>query len=263
MSTLIIGDSHGIFLARSLGIVTKGVWDVALDAPLPVVDETGEPLADFVLLNPKASVFCRQGHAMAISEPFSHALAKHEAPDALCLVSMHGNDHNGRFLCRHEVPFDFVCPHVPDVLALGRQFIPRSVVLQQLGVSGAVVAAKLAAIRRRLPRANMMFVLPPPPIPDPEQIQTHPEAFDFNRHQLEDKWVRLKIHHAYADVLAEACRQLDVPVLPPPAAALDAEGFLAKPHWQGATHAAPSYYTLLMQQHPLTRTRHAPLQALA
>ncbi len=268
MSTLIIGDSHGIFMARSLGSVRKGVWDAALAAPLAVTDEAGGHLADFLLLNPKAQVFARQGDAWAIADPWAGRLAAHNQPDTLCLVSMHGNDHNGRFMCRHEVPFDFICPQVPDPILLGRQIIPRAVMLRQLGSSAALVGGKLGAIQRLLPRARIVFVLPPPPIADAAQIQANPEAFDFERHPIEDKWLRLKVYHAYVEVLSQACHALNVPVLPPPAQARDADGFLAAPHWQGATHAAPSYYSLLLP--PLlktpatpTRTHHAPVQAFA
>lgn len=263
MNTLIIGDSHGIFLARSLGTVQKGVWDAMLEAPLPVLDEEGGHLADFVLLNPKAKFFGEQAGRRVIAAPFASALTRHNQAESLCLVSLHGNDHNGRFMCRHAVPFDFVCPQVPDQIQLGRQIIPRAVMLRQLGTSGAIVADKLGAIQRLLPHARIVFVLPPPPIPDAAQLLSNPEAFDFERHPIEDKWVRLKIYHAYVEVLAQACHQLSVPVLPPPPKALDAEGFLARPHWQGATHAAPSYYSLLLAQHPLTRTHHAPVQAFA
>lgn len=268
MTTLIIGDSHGIFLARSLGSVRKGVWDEALAAPLPVVGDDGAPMAEFILLNGKARFFQRDAQGVQVAPPHAGTLAAHDGPGTLCLISLRGNDHNGRFMLRHDMPFDFVCPHVPEQLALGRQFLPRDVVLRELRSSAALVAQELSAIQQKMPRAQLAFVLPPPPIPDIDHIRSNPEAFDLSRFEIEDKWVRLKIYHAYMDVLREVCQTLGVPLLAPPAAALDKDGFLAAPHWQGATHAAPSYYRLLLQPQTSstatpTRTNRAPVQATA
>jgi hypothetical protein len=261
MKTLIIGDSHGVYLARHLGTLEKGIWDRQLPAPLPIVDEQGALQAEFVLLNPSSTLFVKQVSAQsevtAISPHFATQLAHYNDAQTLCMVSLHGNDHSGRFMCQHEVPFDFVCPHVPDHLALGRQIIPRQVMIRQLSGSAGIVGRKLQAIVALLPKASLQFMMPPPPIPDIEHLKSNPEAFNFAQHAIEDKWVRLKIYHAYCEALSLVCQQLGVPVLTPPAATLDDDGFLAAEFWQGATHATPAYYAQLLQQHNLMREPYA------
>lgn len=249
-NTLIIGDSHGFFMAEHLGKF-DAKWTDSIDSTLKVTNKEGLHAADLILLNGKLNFYSRWLHDgivfAEITPNFTEILKSYNNQSTTCFLLNHGNKHNAKFMCTHSQPFDFFDPRFPDKLILGRQIIPISVIYKQLETEKPVIEVELQALKSNIPLALICFVAPPPPIPSEEHIKKFPEIFDFNIHTLEDKWVRLKIYKIYLELLTDICNGCGIKFLLPPSETLDEHGFLKENFWNACTHASSDYYEFVIQ----------------
>ena len=250
INTLIIGDSHGFFMAKYLGEF-KAKWEDVLNGPLPVISKDDVHVADLILLNGKLNFFSlwqQEGVVVAeIANNFFATLKMYNNKEAICFFLNHGNEHNARFMCQHIQPFDFFDSTMPDKLITGRQIIPRSAIYKQLMVVKPIIETEIRTLKTYISNANIFFVAPPPPIPSEDHIRKFPEIFNFNENVLEDKWLRLKIYKLYLEILAIICGECNVKLLMPPSECIDKCGFLKEIFWTGCTHASPNYYEFVIQ----------------
>ena len=247
---LIIGDSHGFYMAKHLGEF-KAAWEDVINGPLPVINKADDHVADLILLNGKLyffSLWQQEGiEFLEIASHFSETLKAYNNKETTCFLLNHGNEHNARFMCRHTQPFDFFDSSMSNKLISGRQIIPRSTIYKQLLVVKPMIEAEIRALKSNIPNANIFFIAPPPPIPSEAHISKFPEIFDFNKHVLEDKWLRLKVYNLYLELLTLISIECAIHFLPPPSECIDEHGFLKEIFWNGCTHASPDYYKFVMQ----------------
>lgn len=246
---IIVGDSHGFFLAKSFGDFSE-VWDSEIDKPLKVMQD-GAISAEYLLLGPRVQFFMANQTALWINPAFAGVIDEAKERWSRCLLSIEGNQHNSNFLLAGPRPFDFHDPGMADRYVDGRQILPRSTVIGFFERCLSSFRAKIELLQAALGSMPIDFVAPPPPIPSESHIRDFPEAFDFTKDKLNDPLVRLKLYRAYIEVLSGYCAEAGVRVMLPPPCALDEVGFLRREFWNHCTHATPEYYQYLVQENSL------------
>lgn len=254
---LILGSSHALFMAQGLGHF-EADWTQASSGALTIEDTGCADTWKLLFLTPKTQFLVFRQGPNGIEPLANEVLLREVAPfnvpesQVVCLIG--GNEHNARFMMAQPRPFDVVHPRGP-ALQGGRQVVPRAVIRQLLQEGMATTQLTLRVLAGLFPLAQRRVVAPPPPIASEAQIRSHPEIFDFNRHGVEDAGVRLKVYEIMLDLLQAMATQAGYTYLPPPPQNRDAQGFLAEPYWNIATHAQPAYYAPVWAQ--LGAPRHA------
>lgn len=240
---LILGSSHAIMFARAIG-------DFAADLEATTRDlmriESPRAVGSSLLFTTNRPRFLelKAGPNGAVTGQFGPLMDKIRAfdrPGAKVILGIGGNEHNIRFLTADPRPFDFIHPAWPSVEP-GRQVIPAremAAVMRGLVERTLLVTRLIAA---ELPKAELHYLPPPPPIPSDEYLRANTEGFFKFEGGVEAASVRLKLHALYMDILRDFCGKTGIRLIPPVAEHLDDQGFLSAPYWQGATHATSAYY---------------------
>lgn len=158
-----------------------------------------------------------------------------------------GNTHHAYGLFEHPEPYDFVAPE-NSALAEGRRtIIPYAAMLAMMRVSLARHCTAISALKS-LFSCPVYQILAPPPICDVRFLLEEPGTFgERAQYGLAPVSLRLKLFNLQNRVFRSHCEELGMPVIEPPAEALDAEGCLlpqfADPD---GTHANSDYGHLLV-----------------
>ena len=165
-----------------------------------------------------------------------------------------GNQHAVFSTIQHPQPFSFLMPgDTPDPADSALATIPYRALAVHFdnGIRGR--DGKSLKALRDATRARMIHLQPPPPKSDNQHIMRHHESNFANENitqlGVSPPVLRLKFWRLQSELLARLCAELGIEVLPPPAAALDPEGYLAHDCYANdATHANPAYGELVLQQ---------------
>lgn len=190
-----------------------------------------------------------------VGDRLREAIAEHAADCDASLLMLAGNAYNGLSLFEHPEPFDFVLDEDPELpLDTGRTLLPSALLAAHLQ-RWAPFALPNAQRRRLLP------LLPrpigqtdaPPPIADGAVVASL--LLEAQRRSprtlrgIAPALLRHKMWRLHSRLLADECRSLGLPLLPAPAAALEAPGFLARPAWgRDVLHPNAWYGAQVLQQ---------------
>jgi hypothetical protein len=161
-----------------------------------------------------------------------------------------GNAHNVIGLIEHPVRYDFVEPDAAEAApAPGRQLVPYDAMW-------ALLEARVAPFLRWLGElaphfaGRRLHVSSPPPIASARHIEQFPGVFAKKiRQGVAPAALRAKLFRLNSTMFQAECAGLGVDFLPPPAAALDADGLLTAGYWgQDPTHGNEAYGRLVLQQ---------------
>ncbi|MBT9486934.1 MAG: hypothetical protein IV093_05430 [Rubrivivax sp.] len=240
MKLLVVGHSH-----------VEGVRDAARALHAAGL---GADFA-FVQLRDEAFVNDPTQDETQVGDRLREAIAQHGADCDASLLMLAGNAYNGLSLFEHPEPFDFVLDEDPDLpLDSSRSLVPSALLAAHLQ-RWAPFALPNAQRRRLLP------LLPrpigqtdaPPPIADNDVVVSL--LLDAQRRSpralrgIAPAGLRHKVWRLHSRLLADECRSLGLPLLPAPAAAVDAPGFLARPAWgQDVLHPNAWYGAQVLQQ---------------
>ena len=162
-----------------------------------------------------------------------------------------GTEHAIFSLVEHPTPFDLVldADDVPAASDGSRQIVPVDVVRRELRRRIDDTVACCRALRAAFPDADLVHLLPPPPIADDEYVRSKAEVFAqvVQEHGVAPAELRRKIYRLYAEVVHDALGELGVRVLDPPDAAHD-DGYLRPELWFEANHANHRYGRLVLDQ---------------
>jgi hypothetical protein len=248
-ANLILGSSHAMMLARAVGRF-EGDWKTAVADLIPIETKSGADTKLLFSTNRPTFLELKAGPGGAVVAEFGALMDKvrtFNRPDAKVVLGVGGNEHNIKFLTAGPRPFDFHHPAWPTIEP-GRQVIPARemvAVLRGLLERTLTVTRLLAA---ELPQAQVFYLPPPQPIASEEQIRKTPAIFDFGATGVEAAGVRLKIYALYIAIVRAFCAAHGLAFLEPVAAHQDAQGFLAEPYWEGATHATADYYSGIVSE---------------
>ena len=161
-----------------------------------------------------------------------------------------GNDHNALGLIEHPQRFDILEPGEEAAgIEPGRDLVPY-------GAVRAMLEQRLEPYLRWLSilapafAGRKLHLCSPPPVPSEEHIRSFPSTFAGSlRRGVTPARIRAKLYRMNSDIIAQGCAALGVEFLPPPAKAIDAEGFLKPAYWNpDPTHANDAYGALLLKQ---------------
>lgn len=177
-------------------------------------------------------------------------LKKHD----LVVSTIGGNQHQALSLVQHPIPFDICMPNATDTSIMATQSIIPYVQMWDVFERG-LIAKDGTRLRQLREAANctVVHLSPPPPKEDAAHILKRHES-DFAKAGILIKGVsnaalRLKMWQLQIDVLKKLTKEWDIQLLPPPAQALDAQGFLATDYYaDDATHGNAAYGALLIEQ---------------
>lgn len=163
-----------------------------------------------------------------------------------------GNEHSIFSLMEHPVPFDVFVGEADmrvDPEGPPRQVVPLDVLRRELATRANPTVLYCEILRSVFPEADVVHVMPPPPISDEEHIRARPELFVqlIEQYGVAPAALRRKVYELYADVLCDALTPSGVRLLPAPEDALD-HGFLRRDLWMESTHANHGYGRLVLEQ---------------
>jgi hypothetical protein len=163
-----------------------------------------------------------------------------------------GNEHTIFSLMEHPVPFDVLVDDADAGVAPEgplRQIVPLDAMRRELAARANPTVLSCGILRARFPETDVVHVMPPPPIPDEEQIRARPEVFGnvIKRFGLAPAALRRKIYVLYTDALEEALGACGVRLLTAPECAMT-DGYLKPEFWMEATHANHHYGRLVLEQ---------------
>jgi len=182
-------------------------------------------------------------------EDFLAVAARLRESDVLVSV-IGGNQHAVFGTIRHPVPFDFHSPEDPiaekDVSLIPYRTLYDQFVRGLRKGDGAVLETL-----RNATRAKVVHLLAPPPKHKNPFIElyhdTHFAAEGIERLGVSSPALRMKFWHLQNRALAEICGELGIELIPPPAEAVDPQGFLERSCYAGdATHANVKYGELVL-----------------
>lgn len=231
-------------MARSYGDI-QGLSTGIADRPLEVL-HAGQEVAHFVFVDNDRDFFSLDPvtQSYVLHPNFASWFDTHGARYASCYVLLEGNIHNSKFAVMQGQPVDFWDSGLPAIWQTGVQLVPRSVVESYFAPFVARLQHKVHVLAAALRDVQVQVVLPPPPIASNEQIAAAWSG--VAREQVANAWLRLKVYRLYSALIQQNLQDNGLFTLPPPVAAMDENGFLIQPLWEGATHAQPDYYRLLV-----------------
>lgn len=235
-NALIVGDSHiqALKLALKRDPLRADI-DLRIRAYRYAKNKDGRPIGD-------------------LGEPQIIELIARSRDHDLVVSCIGGNQHQMIALIQHPQPFDVTLPGEPDIhVEPGSVLVPYQQIraLLDSGIRGRD-GERLRQIREAA-RGKVYHLLPPPPKEDVAHVLANHET-PFARAGIVERGVtpagiRLKIWKIQSDVLAALARELNIILLPPPAAALTSTGFLAPDYYaDDATHANHGYGSLVIEQ---------------
>jgi hypothetical protein len=181
------------------------------------------------------------------------------------LSAIGGNSYAVFSTIQHPEPFDFIDPHGGPDADSRLDLIPYRILETHFTQAIGIRDGKSLERLRKATTARVVHVIPPPPKGDDEFITQYHESV-FRNEGIASRGVspaslRLKFWLLQTRVLGRLCKERDVEVLMPPAAAFDEEGFLSPDYYaKDATHANPDYGELILQE---IEGRYCPAKAEA
>jgi hypothetical protein len=242
-ANLVIGSSHALNLARAIGDYSA-TTEEAQNNLLKIKTRSGNETSLLYALPRPEFMNLRQNSdgawQVTYGSPMAH-VRRFNQTGATVVLMLGGNEPNGFFFYKNPKPFDFYHPDRPETdvrkqilpLAQMREIVRRVMFYSSLSTS---------ALARELPLARKVYISPPPPIPSKDHIRKFPEIFDFDKHEIEDAAIRLKIHMVQVRILKDVCKNCGVEFIDSDRSNTDEDGFLKEEFWEGCTHATPSYY---------------------
>ncbi|WP_457587908.1 hypothetical protein [Ensifer canadensis] len=151
-------------------------------------------------------------------------------------------------IIQHPRPFDFVIPGWSDFpFEPGCEVIPYQAFRAQL-VRLMEPDLKLIELASRVAEDRVVQILSQPPLESAELIRTWAPWPLEEGQSIAPASVRLRTYMVYADILAEWCSSLGIPLIRPPSSAVTERGFLKEGLHSNATHANVAYGHLVLQQ---------------
>lgn len=163
-----------------------------------------------------------------------------------------GNFHNVLGLIEYPTPFNIMDSRdqVDDV-DKRRVNIPYAVMFDYLNTVMRAGFLQVLLTIRALYDLPMYHVCSPPPHPDSDFIKENPGGYFSDKVHLgvSPPALRLTLYKLHSRIFQEFCEENGIGFIPPPAEAIDSQGFLAKPYWRrDPTHANAAYGALVSQQ---------------
>lgn len=220
---MIIGHSHTACIAEAAGAAGAGAtWiDLWLWPNVTVPGENGRRLGDEL----------------------------REALTGLVVSSVGGGTHHVMGLHAHPHPFDFVVPGHPDLPMIdGATIVPHDQVRETMKTAGAEDFEILRLLGESAP--GRMIHIPPPPTLRNERPIDHPlwRKVAGDSDVVSPPWFRRKLELVHTSVLREICEATGIVLAPPPAEAVDEDGFL-RPEFAGnPCHGNIRYGALVLEQ---------------
>lgn len=181
-----------------------------------------------------------EGGAYVVSDLLKRkirSIFKTEAPD-LIIASLGGNEWNAMALAGHPTPFDFHLPESGVGLMAeygheGHTLILAEDLIEELRARFQTVISPLAAEISAVADCEVIFLVPPPPIPSIPHLLAHASVFErrFRIYGVSPKELRLKVWHLHRRVLCEVAEALGHTIMDAPRSTLDDGGYLAEPYW--------------------------------
>ncbi len=181
------------------------------------------------------------------------ALRRRIGPGTLCVSTIAGNAHNVLAMIAADPPFDFHTPGGLEPVDEAAHLIPYGSVRRSFEATLADGdLSMLRAASAALPEMRV-HVESPPPLRDNGLIRARMDRYFVDAHpgaEVADPWLRLKMWRLHSAVTRAACEGLGIAVLPAPAEAADADGFLLPDFAddRSATHANAAYGALVAEQ---------------
>ena len=144
-----------------------------------------------------------------------------------------GNDYHVLSMVRHPDPYDFVLPDRADLKLDGdAQILPFAAIEATMRTALQQAIADLTAISRSLP-CPLVNIASPPPIPDNAFLNRPTNAFWSKAESLgiSSASFRWKVWRLQSMIYEEGCASAGIVTLPPPEAAVDADGFMRPAGW--------------------------------
>ena len=162
-------------------------------------------------------------------------------------LSLHGNYHNAFSLIENPKKFyfgDFDCE------TQNRHFIPSSMVKKHFETLLHKTFDLLIFFKSLFESKSIIFITPPPPIPDPSHLIKYPGSFKARIHQgIMPKELRLDSYKIQTSITKTFCLENDIAILQPPEDAINSEGFLKMEYAnQDPTHGNILYGQKVLSQ---------------
>jgi hypothetical protein len=139
-------------------------------------------------------------------------------------LSLHGNYHNAFSLIENPKKFyfgDFDCDNE------NRHFIPTIMVKKHFEILLHKTFNLLMLFKSFFESEIIIFITPPPPIPDPSHLIKYPGTFKKRIHQgIMPKKLRLGSYKIQTSITNAFCAENNIDILHPPTDAINSEGFL-------------------------------------
>lgn len=247
-ANLIIGSSHALIFSKAVGGYSATAEE-AKNNLIRIESKSGNdnfllyamPKPDFVHLNRNGG----DSWEVKFDRPIDE-IRKFNDKNSKVIFMLGGNEPNSNFFYENPKPFDFFHPDAPDADP-SKQILPlremRAIVDRLIFRS----TLSTRALARQVPLAKKYYIPPPPPIPSDDHIRKFPEIFDFKKHNIEDKNIRLKIYLIQLQLMAEICKNSDIITLDDRSSKVDDAGFLIEKYWEGCTHATAEYYASIVE----------------
>ena len=175
------------------------------------------------------------------------------APQDIVLSMIGGNQHAVFSTIQHPKRFDFLAPGEDAKVEEGAELVPYRTLSAVFEKGIRNRDGKSLEALRKATSARVVHIIPPPPKADNGFIQDYHESHFANEgitsHGVSSPALRLKFWTLQTHLLETLCCELGIEVMMPPAASLDAEGFLARDYYANdATHANPPYGELVLRE---------------
>jgi hypothetical protein len=193
---------------------------------------------------------------VALKSIQDHARLK-PAP-AIWLVSILGGNHASRLSLFRQAEGYWMsgAGQASDHIGEGT-FLPEDLMVRTIGRQLASLGTFFGLLSKQ-PLAGFVHIESPPPVRDPEHIFRHlPQktlalakgdtAQELGAHSISDAHFRLRAWQSQSHATRRLVEDAGGHYLPPPAEAVDADGFLAEQYWADAMHASQEYGALVLR----------------
>lgn len=188
-----------------------------------------------------------------LGDPVATAAALHlqSSCPTHVFISLGGNYHNSFGLIENPVPFgigDAKRGRIPVDDA--RRFIPLEMMTEHFEAELEVFLQWLAPIRALFGAIPLHHLCAPPPVGDEDYIRRHPSIFSRRLPLgLAPRELRLALYRIQCEIYRRRSEEAGIGFVLPPAAAIDPEGFLARPYrTRDPTHGNRDYGALVLDQ---------------
>ena len=157
---LILGDSHAVHLAFSLGAINGTIEPEFAGLALDVLDD-GQKRGEFILSDHRRSVFLLNNEMCFLDPNVESLLLSRSSLYEFCILSL-GNFFHNDFFIKRDPAFDFSDPTVPHFLQ-GAQIISREVIVNHFRTRMTPFVYQILAIKKLLKDLEIFYIGCPPP----------------------------------------------------------------------------------------------------